>query len=152
MQDCPVEENTPNITPATARSRSASAKTMVGDLPPSSRETAMNFSAALRAMPRPTSVPPVKETLRIAACVTNRSPTIDPAPGNVENNPFGSPAASMIRASSRQTSGLQEAGLSRMAFPAAKAGATFCASDAMGEFHGVMPAVTPSGSCTEKVR
>ena len=34
------------------------------------------------------------------------------------------------------------------ALPAASAGASFCASLAMGEFHGVIAATTPIGSCT----
>ena len=36
--------------------------------------------------------------------------------------------------------------------PAASAGASFCASLAIGEFHGVIAATTPSGSCTLMVR
>ena len=151
MQDWPVEEKMPNSTPASATSRSASAKTMVGDLPPSSSETGISFAAAFCARARPTSVPPVKETLRMAGCVTSRSPTTPPAPGRTEKSPGGRPAASTMRASSRQTSGLQEAGLSSTALPAASAGATFCASEAMGEFQGVIPATTPSGSCTDRV-
>jgi hypothetical protein len=146
MQDCPVEEKIPNRIPAMARSISASAKTMVGDLPPSSSETGISFSAALRAMPRPTSVPPVNDTFRMAGWVTSLSPTVLPAPGKVEKMPGGSPAASTMRASTRQTSGLHEAGFSTTALPAASAGAIFWASDAIGEFHGVIPATTPSGS------
>ncbi|MNI79413.1 hypothetical protein D3C73_1358680 [compost metagenome] len=38
------------------------------------------------------------------------------------------------------------------ALPAASAGASFCASLAMGEFHGVIAAITPMGSCTLIVR
>jgi hypothetical protein len=40
------------------------------------------------------------------------------------------------------------AGFTTTALPAASAGASFCASLAMGEFHGVMAATTPMGSCT----
>ncbi len=36
--------------------------------------------------------------------------------------------------------------------PAASAGASFCASLAIGEFHGVIAAMTPIGSCTLMVR
>ena len=78
--------------------------------------------------------------------------TMEPAPGSVENSPFGRPASSMMRASSSDTSGLQEAGLSSTALPAASAGAIFCASLAIGEFHGVIAATTPIGSCAEMVR
>ena len=34
------------------------------------------------------------------------------------------------------------------ALPAASAGANFCTSLAIGEFHGVIAATTPTGSCT----
>src|ERR1700733_12143774 len=139
MQDWPVEEKMPNRTPAQAMSRSASANTIVGDLPPSSRDTVINLSAALRANDRPVSVPPVNETFLTVGCVTSRSPTIAPAPGSVENNPLGRPASSTMRASSSETNGLQDDGLSRIALPAANAGATFCASEGIGELHGVMP-------------
>ncbi len=43
-------------------------------------------------------------------------------------------------------SGVASAGLRITAFPAAIAGATFCISLAIGEFHGVIAATTPSGS------
>ena len=45
--------------PATARSRSASAKTMFGDLPPSSITTGTTLSAAILATAMPTSTEPV---------------------------------------------------------------------------------------------
>ena len=44
--------------------------------------------------------------------------------------------------------GVISAGLNTTAQPAARAGASFCASLAIGEFHGVMAPTTPSGSCT----
>ena len=43
-------------------------------------------------------------------------------------------------------SGVASAGLRITAFPAAIAGATFYISLAIGEFHGVIAATTPSGS------
>ncbi len=48
--------------------------------------------------------------------------------------------------------GVTSAGFSTTALPAASAGASFCASLAIGEFHGVIAAITPSGSCTLIVR
>ena len=57
-----------------------------------------------------------------------------------------------MRASSSDTSGDQLDGFSSTALPAASAGATFWASDAMGEFHGVMAPTSPIGSCTDMVR
>ena len=46
-----------------AASKSASAKTMLGLLPPSSRPTFFTLSAALRMMCLPTSTEPVKATM-----------------------------------------------------------------------------------------
>ena len=45
-------------------------------------------------------------------------------------------------------SGVSEAGLKRTVFPATSAGAIFHAGIAIGKFHGVMHATTPSGSRT----
>ena len=46
MHDSPDELKMPNTTPATAWSKSASEHTIVGDLPPNSKEVGMSFSAA----------------------------------------------------------------------------------------------------------
>lgn len=48
--------------------------------------------------------------------------------------------------------GVISAGLSTTAQPAASAGASFWASLAMGEFHGVIAPTTPSGSCRLMVK
>ena len=64
QQSWPALSKTPYGAVAAAFSRSASAKTMLALLPPSSRVTRFTCSAA-RAMIRvPTSVEPVKQTLR----------------------------------------------------------------------------------------
>jgi hypothetical protein len=56
----------PNADHETAWSISASAKMMLGDLPPSSRVTFLRLEAAAFFMiARPTMVEPVKATLRI---------------------------------------------------------------------------------------
>src|SRR5207249_9751844 len=54
----------PNRAPSVAASRSASAKKMFGDLPPSSRDTFFRFDEATpRRISRPVSVPPVNAIL-----------------------------------------------------------------------------------------
>ena len=151
MQLCPVEEKIPNRMPDMARSTSQSSKTMLGDLPPSSNDTGMNFLAAQRARCLPVSVPPVKDSLSISGWVASKLPTSRPEPGSTESRPAGRPASSATLASSRATSGDQLDGFNNTALPAASAGATFWASDAIGEFHGVIAATRPSGSCTELV-
>jgi len=53
----------PVVAPRTAASRSASAKTTLGDFPPSSRWTFVRFSAADRMTFLPVVTDPVKEIL-----------------------------------------------------------------------------------------
>ena len=148
MQDSPEELKMPYNTPATAWSKSASAHTMVGDFPPSSKDVGMSFSAANRWMPKPTSVPPVKAMRWIKGWRTKASPTSEPLPGNTLKMPSGTPACWPMRANSKAMRGVISAGLMTTAQPAAKAGAIFWASLAMGEFQGVMAPTTPKGSCT----
>ena len=99
------------------------------------------------------SVPPVNDTLPTPGCRTIASPVTRPGPGSTESSPAGSPDSSMIRRpSASDTSGVHSAGFSTTALPAARAGAIFCASLAIGEFHGVIAPTTPIGSCTLMVR
>ena len=55
---------------------SASAKTMLGDLPPSSSDTRLSVPAASRMMPLPTSVDPVKAILSTPGCRTSAIPDL----------------------------------------------------------------------------
>ena len=68
---------------------SASAKTMLALLPPSSRVTRFTWSAQPAMICLPTSVDPVKQTLRTSGWVTNRSPTTDPLPGITVKHALG---------------------------------------------------------------
>ena len=90
MQLCPVEEKIPYITPLTAWSRSASSSTIVGDLPPSSSEIGISFSAAMCASVRPVDVPPVKVTLPTPGWRTIASPITEPRPVSTDSSPDGS--------------------------------------------------------------
>ena len=152
MQASPEELKMPYSTPFTAWSRSASSNTIVGDLPPSSSVTGISLSAARRASARPVVVPPVNDTFFTSGCFTIASPITEPLPGTTLTTPFGTPACSQMRPSSSAASGVTSAGFTITALPAASAGASFCASLAIGEFHGVMAAMTPIGSCTLIVR
>lgn len=152
MQLWPLEEKTPYMTPARACSRSASSKTIVGDLPPSSSDTGISLSAAACARVRPVFVPPVKVIFPTAGCRTIASPMTLPRPGSTESSAVGSAASVSAwwtrRPRARATSGVHSAGLRTTALPAASAGASFWASLAMGEFHGVIAPTTPMGSWT----
>ena len=76
---------------AAAAATSASAKTMLALLPPSSRVTRFTCSAQPAMICLPTSVEPVKQTLRTSGWVTNRSPTTEPLPGMHGEHALGQP-------------------------------------------------------------
>jgi hypothetical protein len=94
----------------------------------------------------PTSVEPVKQTLRTAGWVTNRSPTTEPLPGSTVNTSSGRPASSASSPSRIAVSGVSSAGLSTTTLPAASAGAKPQPAIGMGKFHGTITPTTPSGS------
>src|SRR5450759_3490448 len=62
-QTSPVPAKMPTSAPSMAASKSASANTILGLLPPSSRPTFFTFSAPLRMMCLPTSTEPVNATM-----------------------------------------------------------------------------------------
>ena len=66
------------IAPMTVLSKSQSANTIIGLLPPSSSVTGTIFSAAARATMRPTGTLPVKVTFRTFGCSTNGAPHSGP--------------------------------------------------------------------------
>ena len=94
----------------------------------------------------PTSVDPVKTTLRTAGCVTNRSPTTEPLPGSTVKTSGGSPASSASSPIRTAVSGVISAGLSTTVLPAASAGANPQPAIGIGKFHGTMTPTTPRGS------
>ncbi len=61
VQRSPFSENTPNSVESIAASRSASAKTTAGDLPPSSIESPLRNGAALPKISCPVLLSPVNE-------------------------------------------------------------------------------------------
>ena len=136
----------PVFAPRTALPRSASAKTMLGDLPPSSRETFFSVSAASRMMVLPTSVEPVKAMASTPGWRTMAAPARVPRPGTTFRMPGGKPASAANSPSSRAVSGVSMAGFSTTAFPHARAGATFQVASESGKFHGTMHPTTPTGS------
>ena len=81
MHVCPVAANTPATTPLAAASRSASANTTCGDLPPSSRLTRARCPAAARMTAVPVAVEPVKATLSTPGCSASGAPASGPKPG-----------------------------------------------------------------------
>ena len=71
-------ESLTQTTPAIAAARSASGKTMFGDLPPSSTLTRYIESAADRSTNRPVADEPVNDTLSTPGCATSVAPVRAP--------------------------------------------------------------------------
>ncbi|MNH20253.1 hypothetical protein D3C79_800140 [compost metagenome] len=137
----------PNTAAFTACSRSASSSTTKGLLPPNSRATCLRCSPplAIRPIPRPTGVDPVKVISDGVSCSTKASPISLPAPTTTLSTPAGSPASSKIRAnSSPPHTGVSLAGLTTTALPSAKAGAIERWVRCRGKFHGLMTPTTPN--------
>src|SRR5205085_2024987 len=134
-QTSPWLKNTPNSAPSTATSKSASAKKMFGDLPPSSSEIFFSVAAALRMIVLPTSALPVKAILSTPGCSTIAAP-VAPSPLTMLTTPDGRPASAKLEASSRIDNGVCSAGFSTVVQPAQIAGASFQAAILRG---GVLP-------------
>src|ERR1039458_2654370 len=75
---------TPNSAPSMAASKSASAKKILGDLPPSSRVTRFTVSAACFTMILPTAALPVNAILLTSGCCTSGAPQDSPKPDDVD--------------------------------------------------------------------
>ena len=155
MQVWPELRNLQSSAPATASSRSASSKTMNGALPPSSSDTFFTCPAHCAISSLPTSVEPVKPSLRtsgldvISAPIAGASSAL---PVTIAKTPGRQAGLSASRASASAESGVCSAGFSTIVQPAASAGAALRVTIAAGKFHGVMPAVTPTGSLVTTMR
>src|SRR6185436_18976230 len=101
---------TPNSAPSTAASKSASAKKMFGDFPPSSSEIFFSVSAAPRMMTLPTSALPVNAILSTSGCSTIAAPADSPVPVTIFTTPGGSPASGKLEDGQRCLLGRLEDG------------------------------------------
>src|ERR1041384_985593 len=119
---------TPNSAPSMAASKSASAKKMLGDLPPSSNVTRFTVSAACLTMILPTAALPVNAILLTSGCCTSGAPQVSPNPVMTLTTPGGTPTSLSQFAISRAVIGVCSAGLSTQVQPAASAGASFHAA------------------------
>ena len=155
MQVCPELRYLQMSAPSTASSRSASSNTMSGALPPSSSETFLTWSAHWAMSSLPTSVEPVKPSLRTTGFEVISRPmsgASGASPVTTESTPGGNPASSPSFTTDSAVSGVCSAGLSTIVQPAARAGAALRVGIAAGKFHGVMPAATPTGSLVTSTR
>ena len=150
LHDCPVFSTRCSTEALTALSRSASSSNRFGDLPPSSWCTRFTVAAAARATSVPARVEPVNETMSICGCEDNAAPTTVPSPLIMLNTPAGTPASCMTSAQIIALKGEYSDGFNTIVQPAARAGTTLAATWLMGQFHGVINAHTPTGSCTSR--
>ena len=129
MQAWPVFRNLTRDAPRAACAGSASGNTMNGACPPSSSETRLICAAAPWASRLPTSVDPVKVSLRTAGLARNSSPTTLARDAVTRlTTPAGTPTSCRIRNTSTAHSGVCCAGLSTTVQPAASAGPIFLVS------------------------
>ena len=134
------------MAPSTAASRSASSKTRNGALPPSSIEVFSTWSAAWAISIRPTSVEPVKLSLRSRGSLMIGSETLpEEVAVTTLSTPGGRPHSSSSWARASIDSGVCWAGLTTIVQPAAIAGPILRVPIAVGKFHGVMKKHGPIG-------
>ena len=127
------------IAPSTAASKSASSNTMNGALPPSSIDTRRICSDACSISLRPTSVEPVKLSLRRRKSeMIGFDTALELELVSTFRTPFGRPTSSRICATASALSGVALAGLSTIVHPAATAGPILRVAIAAGKFQGVI--------------
>src|SRR5690625_2158117 len=147
VQRSPLSEKTPKIVALTAASRSASAKTTAGDLPPSSIDRPLSHGAALAKIVWPVFDSPVKEVSGTSGGLTRESQAkpSSPKPLTLLNTPARSPASSKMPGHGAAEGGVNAAGLSTAVSPVALGGAGCHASSMSGVFRGVMSPAPASG-------
>src|SRR6218665_593927 len=96
LHDWPELPMTPRTPAVTALLKSASARMMFGDLPPSSWCTRLTVWAALRATSMPARVEPVNDTMSMSGWLAIAAPTVGPSPFTRLKTPAGTPAGCMI--------------------------------------------------------
>src|SRR5689334_23935123 len=109
-------------------------------------EQFVTVCAAVASRLRPTSVDPVKESLRTrgsASIAPTRGPALDVH--TTLTTPGGTPASRRMSATANAHSGVSLAGLSTTVQPAASAGPILRVAMAAGKFHGVTRTLTPTG-------
>ncbi len=100
-----------NVAASTARSRSASSKTMTGFLPPSSKCTRFSVGAPCAMIMLPVRLSPTKAMALISGCSVSRLPAVSPNPLTTFRTPLGNPASSATSTSFLAVIGLNSAGL-----------------------------------------
>src|ERR1041385_8632498 len=123
---------------------------MNGALPPSSMLVFLMVGAHCASSFAPTSVDPVKVSLRTSGLDVSSAPVSPDGPGMTLHTPAGIPTRSHSTASASAENGVCEAGRITPVHPAAQPGPVLRVIIAAGKFHGVMAAKTPIGSLSTR--
>src|SRR5215212_6513566 len=141
------------MAPSTAAPRSASSKIRKGALPPSSMDVRRMLPAACSSSLRPTSVEPVKLSLRSRGSAMIGADTLLEVDVVITlTTPGGRPASAKILTKYRVVKGVSSGGLITTVQPAASAGAVLRVAIASGKFHGVIRKQGPTGCCETIIR
>src|ERR1035437_6476745 len=144
VQRWPVVPNAPQSTPSSARSRSASSRTIIAFLPPISSDSRLCERPHSPPTLLPVSVEPVNDTRATSGCATIAAPA-SPLPCTRLMTSGGRPASSRISTNKCPVIGTSSAGLNTQAFPRTSAGNIFHVGIASGKLNGVMIPATPIG-------
>ena len=125
---------------------------MKGALPPSSMLVFLMVGAHCASSRRPTSVEPVKVSLRTSGLLVSSLPVSPEGPVMTLQTPGGMPARSASTARASALKGVCEAGRMTPVQPAAQPGPVLRVIIAAGKFQGVMAAKTPIGSFVTMMR
>ena len=133
--------------PGRVAAMSASSRTRLTDLPPSSRKTGLRRLAAAAMMRWPVAVEPVKATMSTSGDVVSTSPTRWSCETTMFTTPAGMSVFSTMRRPRRVAfHGVSGAGLSTHVLPMASTGPSLLRMISIGKFHGTMTPTTPIGS------
>ena len=142
----PQLANTERIVPSIAASKSQSANTIAGFLPPISNDTGRAPLDAAFMIASPVRVSPVKVMALTSGWeVTNSPAEPGPNPCTTLYTPFGTPAAFITSPSRAAVWGVSSDGLTTTVLPQASAGPTFQVINSNGRFHGQITPTTPTG-------
>jgi hypothetical protein len=145
MQICPVESKVPEYSrPNASSSRTASASTSAGSLPPSSNATRVSDSLAIAMIRLPPPGLPVKQTFFTRSSWMSAGPTSASVPVTTLSTPGGSSAATCCTVRT-VASGQLGGGFTTTVLPASRAWGSEAARIASGQLNGTMIVTTPSG-------
>ena len=116
MQTWPLPAKPLQTAARAARGRSASARTIIADFPPSSSTAGMRRAAAAAATCLPTAGLPVKKIMSATAV---RAAPASPRPATTSRTPSGKPPCFQSAAMRSDVSGVVSDGLSTTVLPAA---------------------------------